>query len=258
VSSGITFRLHFPARVCINTTDMEYATARELVASKKAVIFDLFHTLVSLATLSTPGYASTSEILGVNVERWNEMLLARSPDRLRGRVRDPYLIMRSLALAIDPSVPEETIRRAAEYRLARFREALLDVLPGTLDVLTRLGGTGKRLGLVSNADVPEVAAWSESPLARFFDVAVFSCDTGMIKPEEGIYKLCLERLGVTVADAVFVGDGACDELEGAKGTGLATIMTEQFIGGLLSRRPDTAAARRKFADCRIGSLAELV
>ncbi len=51
-----------------------------------------------------------------------------------------------------------------------------------LNALRQLREAGYRLGLISNADVMEVAAWPDCPAAGFFDASVFSCEVGCVKP----------------------------------------------------------------------------
>jgi putative hydrolase of the HAD superfamily len=230
--------------------------ARDAVREKKAVLFDLFHTLTSLETVPAAAeMRSTREILCVSREAWNEQLLERSHDRLIGRKTDEFQIIAEMARAIDPSIDDETIRRAAENRAARFAAALKGIAGETVEVLRALRATGKKLALVSNADVSEAAAWDKSPIAPLFDAVVFSCKVGYAKPERKIYEIALERLSVEPREAVFVGDGGSDELGGAKSVGIATVMMTGVVKRLW---PGKIKARLPSADFVIENLNELV
>jgi putative hydrolase of the HAD superfamily len=66
--------------------------------------------------------------------------------------------------------------------------------------------------------------WPESAFAGLFDAEVFSSRIGISKPDPRIYLACCEELGVEPAEAVFVGDGANDELEGARRVGMRAIL----------------------------------
>jgi putative hydrolase of the HAD superfamily len=228
-------------------------TLSSLIGSRKAIVFDLFHTLLSLEQ-SAPGWAPTHEILGVSREDWYEALFRNTSGRLLGRIRDPEAIVADVAHAIDPSIPPERIRAAAAQRAERFSVALRNAPESTLQVLRSLKEQGKRLCLCSNADALESAAWSESPLAPLFDAAVFSCNEGCLKPEREIYGLCLRRLGVAPAEAVYVGDGGSRELEGARAAGLTTIMVLEHVRALW---PEQIPDRLRHADFVIERLAEL-
>jgi FMN phosphatase YigB (HAD superfamily) len=47
-----------------------------------------------------------------------------------------------------------------------------------------------------------------------------------MKPDPEIYALALEELDVPASDALFVGDGANDELRGARDAGLTPVLVE--------------------------------
>jgi len=210
------------------------------------VIFDLFHTLTSSAVLQKT--RGTSEILGVPRDAWNDQLLFNSEDRLRGRMRDQYEIIKMMAHAIDPAIPDSVIRQAAESRIYRFHYALQHIEQSTLDMLEQLMDGGKVLGLISNGDVNEFAGWQTSPLHQCFRCAVFSCDVGYVKPEQEIYELCAKKLGVKPADCLYVGDGGSDELRGAKAYGMTTVITIRVIKDLW---PEKIDERRRYADHEI-------
>ena len=150
------------------------------VSQCKAIFFDLFHTLYSFKT-DNAGGASTSEILGIPEDAWNNLLFDSSDERLRGLENDRYAIIRKLAHMHDPTIEEEVIREAADARIDRFSSGLKEVKQERLVALAELKSRGKSLGLISNADSVEVSGWSESPLAQHFDSAIFSYATGFVK-----------------------------------------------------------------------------
>jgi len=56
-----------------------------------------------------------------------------------------------------------------------------------------------------------------------FDVLVFSCLEGVMKPEQRIYEITLERLGSKAEQTVFIDDRQ-DYIRGAQKVGLNTIL----------------------------------
>jgi putative hydrolase of the HAD superfamily len=66
--------------------------------------------------------------------------------------------------------------------------------------------------------------WPDSEFAGLFDAEVFSPSFGASKPDPRIYLACCEQLAVDPPDAVFVGDGANDELAGALRVGMNAIL----------------------------------
>jgi putative hydrolase of the HAD superfamily len=233
---------------------MKDSGAAAIVETKKAVIFDLFHTLTSLESTLSPGRRTTSDMLGVSQEAWNDQLLKKSRDRLVGSKKDAFEIIAGMARAIDRSISDEKIKAATENRIAQFAAALTAIPAETITVLGSLKKREKRIGLISNADVMEVAAWGKSKIGHFFDSTVFSCAVGCVKPEREIYEISLRELGVSPDEAVFVGDGGSNELEGAKKIGMATIMMTGIIKSLW---PEQIADRRRHADFVIEQLNEL-
>jgi putative hydrolase of the HAD superfamily len=215
----------------------------------------LFHTLTSVESTWGGGLPMTCEMLGVRHQDWDEQLLVHSRDRLAGLRTDPLDIIRTMALAIDPTIPEERIRAATKNRMVRFAAALRDIPQVNLETLARLKSQGKLLALLSNADAMEVESWDATKAARLFDVTVVSCRVGLVKPEPEIYQLCLRELGVAADEGAFVGDGGSDELQGARDVGMTTIMVTGVMQNLW---PDRVTTRRHQADYVIERLSELL
>lgn len=233
---------------------MSPSSLREVVRERKGLIFDLFHTLTSLESTGA-ARPRTADILGVPWDRWYQQLADTADDRYAGRLTDPVEITRRLARAIDPGVSEVRIREATAYRIERFKGALVNIPPVTEQTLIALRVMGKRLCLVSNADVVETAGWSESPIAAFFDGVIFSCEVGYVKPQPEIYDLALSQLGLGPDACLFVGDGGSRELEGARSAGLTTVM---ITGHIRKIYPERVAERARHADFVIDGLDELV
>ena len=83
------------------------------------------------------------------------------------------------------------------------------------------------IGLITvcSEDVPLL--WPETAFQGLFDAEVFSSSVGLRKPDPRIYRLALGELGVEPAEAVFVGDGANDELAGAERVGMTAVGLER-------------------------------
>jgi putative hydrolase of the HAD superfamily len=103
------------------------------------------------------------------------------------------MIIARMARAIDRTISDETIREAVDNRINRFRRALMNIEDSTRVTLRELRRVGKSLGLISNADVNEIAGWDDSPLKPYFDCVVFSCRVGYVKPERQIYERALKE-----------------------------------------------------------------
>jgi HAD superfamily hydrolase (TIGR01509 family) len=129
------------------------------------------------------------------------------------------------------------VAQAAALRRELADRVLAAASPATVAVLDSLRDAGWRLALVSNATAETAEAWPRCPLAGRFDVAVFSCDVAVAKPDPGIYLAAVEGLGTRPADCVYIGDGADEELAGAAALGMLAIRTTEYNDTDLLARP---------------------
>ena len=74
-----------------------------------------------------------------------------------------------------------------------------------------------------------VAGWDRSPLGPLFDVTVFSCAVSLAKPDPEVYLLACRELDVPPSETLYVGDGADDELVGARTAGLSAHRALWFL-----------------------------
>jgi putative hydrolase of the HAD superfamily len=207
----------------------------------RAVLFDLFHTLICLRPGGDRG-EPTWKALGLDKKAWEHSFFTDHDGRATGSVRDAVESIRLVAHRIDPSIPMERIRVAAEQRARRFQDAFLNVDPGVLRGLERLQAAGVRMGLVSNASWEEVGHWEDSPLSPFFETAAFSCAVGIAKPDAGIYEHVLDQMDVAPEDAWFVGDGGSDEHHGARAVGLRPVLVRHLLRRVWPEYLETRAA----------------
>lgn len=232
---------------------MHEKTLHAAITCARALCFDLFHTLTAVSEIS-PESKNTWELLGVSKDEWHWQVLDNSPWRQTGLVKDPVEIIRRMARAINPDLKEDLIQEVAKYRYRRFDRAVMFPPDKSLYALKELKRVGKKLALVSNADAAEARAWDSSPLAPLFDVSVFSCDIGFMKPDPRIFFEAVRRLNEKPQDCIFVGDGGADELRAARELGFTTVM----VTGYLNIDSKKAKSRKKHAEYVIRFVDELV
>ena len=81
-----------------------------------------------------------------------------------------------------------------------------------------------RIGIVSNNLLDEQQDKLQfCGLDRYVDALVVSGDVGISKPEPGIFRIALERLGVHADEAVMVGDSWAADVTGARRAGIRAI-----------------------------------
>ncbi|MFB9904807.1 HAD-IA family hydrolase [Allokutzneria oryzae] len=76
--------------------------------------------------------------------------------------------------------------------------------PPLIEVLRQARRNGLRTALLSNADGP--GPDPASPFGSLFDAMVLSGEVGIAKPDERIYRLVADRLGLEPGACVFVDD----------------------------------------------------
>ena len=85
---------------------------------------------------------------------------------------------------------------------------------------------GYKTALLSNTELPAVDFFYERDY-DMFDVHVFSCVEGIMKPERRIYEITLERLDSKPGQAVFIDDRQ-DYIQGAKEVGLNAVLFQSI------------------------------
>jgi putative hydrolase of the HAD superfamily len=61
-----------------------------------------------------------------------------------------------------------------------------------------------------------------------FDVQIFSCEVGTVKPEAKVYLLCCERLGCKPEEVLFLDDKQANT-EGAKKVGMQAYIHHSAV-----------------------------
>jgi putative hydrolase of the HAD superfamily len=181
----------------------------------RAVVFDLWDTLVDFDPVA--GRAFQDQVaarLGRDPEEFAELWVEGRSERESGTLRD-YLL--------GIGAPEDCVDEVVALRRDSTR-SLLAPRPGAVETLAELRGRGYGVGLITvcSEDVPDV--WGETPFVDLFDATVFSCSVGLRKPDPRIYRLACEELRVGPREAIFVGDGANDELAGAERVGMRAVL----------------------------------
>ena len=175
------------------------------------MIFDLWETLIDWDESAARRMAERiDELAGPGFrERWYA-----ASNRYTAPVRQ---------VLTDVGVPAAVLEDVCEIRLDYVRGCLVP-RPGAVATLRTLRERGLSTGLITVCSEDVETLWPDSEFAGLFDAEVFSSRLGISKPDPRIYLHCCEELGVEPRDAVFVGDGANDELDGARRVGMRAIL----------------------------------
>lgn len=218
----------------------------------KAIFFDLFFTLIY------PKYSDINEydVVGISAIEWEKYAEdnALYHERALGKVRTEKEIINRIVDIMPYDLNESQKQEMLQRREERMKRALLTVDNNILCTLRKVHDKGVKIGLISNADMIDSKYWNKSPLSEFFDVVIFSCNVGILKPEIEIYKLAMNMLGIRSKESIFIGDGGSNELYGAKRAGMKTVFTEH----LECKSSNEIEKIKLYADYHIDSFDELL
>lgn len=121
------------------------------------------------------------------------------------------------------------IHAAKRRHYARLLEAgALSLRPGVRDLLDAAHGAGLRCAVVTAASAASFEAVAQgclhAPAAAIFDVVITGDDVSAKKPDPQGYRLAMERLGVTAAEALAFEDSPVGHAA-ARAAGLRVVVT---------------------------------
>lgn len=134
------------------------------------------------------------------------------------------------------STPRAGVADAADELTRQLRhDHWIEVVPGAVEALRRLGGTGVTLAVVSNAGgaIAEMLATAgvcqvgDGPCVVVHAVAD-STVVGSEKPDPAIFRHALDAIGVAPEDAVHVGDSLHADVGGALAAGVHPIHLDPY------------------------------
>jgi putative hydrolase of the HAD superfamily len=198
----------------------------------KAVLFDLFETLITESRVNPTRASRLGETLGLDQEAFRAAWKARRPRVVLGQlsfVEALTEISRTLTGTSDAAA----IRRIRDQRIQEKAAAYAHVDEDVAALVADLRSRGVALAVVSNCFEEDVFEWPACALAREFQCTLFSFAEGVAKPDPEIFRRATHWLGVDPARALFVGDGGDNELAGAEGAGLRACHARWFTGSLL-------------------------
>ncbi len=193
----------------------------------KAVIFDVFETLIT--HYRTPLYFGTQMAAdaGVNASDWLPLWRATERDRSIG-AKSLEDVLAELLNHFDRHSPE-LLDHMAHKRTATVQSCFDHLHPEILPLLDELRTRGMKLGIISNCFSEEAAIIRRSVIAPCFDHLCLSYELGVMKPDPAIYRLCTDALGVAPEECLFVGDGGSHELEAARSLGMTAVQAVWYL-----------------------------
>lgn len=226
----------------------------------QAVIFDLDNTLVNRQA----AFKSYSEQF---IDRFT--LTAHPSERaemieyMRVADRDGYRNKRELYQELLEKFnmkSEVTVDQLLSYWFEQFSSCTV-LMDGAEHTLQRLKAKGIKLGIITNGSIgSQHSKIDQAGLRTYFDDIIVSDEVGCKKPDQAIFKLALERLGVEAQACLFVGDHPVNDIQGASEAGLTPIWLQGFcqwepsvklVPHTISRLEDCVQLVEQLADQRV-------
>ena len=192
----------------------------------KAVIFDMFETLVTLFTGRTYFSEHIAADLGQPIEAFRKCWHETEKDRTLGK----YSMEEGLALTLKNlgAWSPENVQLVCRKRREALGDTFNDIPAESLRLLKSLHEKGLKVGLITNTFSDECDMILASPLYPLFDAAMISYEQGLSKPDPEIYRRAMQALNVAPEECLYVGDGGSHELQAARTLGMQAIQCTWF------------------------------
>ena len=108
-------------------------------------------------------------------------------------------------------------------------------IPGAREGMQALAATGVRLGIISNADGLIAQRLAEMEIVQVgpgvgvpVECVIDSGAVGVMKPDPRIFRLALDAMAITPADAWYVGDMPGIDVVGARAAELHPVLMDPY------------------------------
>ena len=193
----------------------------------KAIIFDMFETLIT--HYNSPLYFGwqMAEDAGVDTEAFLARWRGLEADRTIGNIS----LEQTLEMILKEAgvYTEDLVSKIAARRVATCESCFRTLHPEIIPMLSGLKEAGCRIGLISNCFSEEAQVIRNSVLFPYFDAVCLSYELRIKKPDEAIYRACMEKLSVEPEECVYVGDGGSRELETAESLGMKAVQAVWYL-----------------------------
>lgn len=192
----------------------------------RAVIFDMYETLVTLMAGPRCFSRDMAALAGADEAVFRAAWRETEGARMTGLALETALKQAmEKSGCFTPAAYERVLARRYASREIRPEALHGHILP----LLASLRQRGLRVGLVTNCQSEEAEAIRCSVLWPCFDAPVLSCEAGVMKPDPAIFRRCMDALGVSAAECLYVGDGGSDELTAARALGMRPLQAAWYL-----------------------------
>lgn len=206
----------------------------------KAVIFDMFETLVTLFVGRTYFSENIAQDFGIPLDSFRKAWHSNEHERTIGK----YTMKEGVELTLKATGAwsKENVELVVRKRRQALEDTFSAIPPESIKLLQTLHQKGLKVGLITNTFSDECEIIKQSPLYPLFDATMISYETGLCKPDPQVYKAIIEKLDVSPQESIctpekcllkaqeclYVGDGGSRELYGARNAGMQALQCTWF------------------------------
>ncbi|MCR5556206.1 MAG: HAD-IA family hydrolase [Butyrivibrio sp.] len=196
------------------------------MAEIKAVVFDMFETLITLFEGRTYFGENIAEDVGADPALFRKEWHAIENDRSIGK----YTIEEGLELAFKKLgvYSAENVKLAADKRKENLEDSFSGIPDESIALLQELKKRNIKVGLITNMFSDERDFVRRSEMMQYFDAALISYEQGICKPDLSLFEKMSQLLGVRPQECLYVGDGGSKELYAAREAGMHPIQCTWF------------------------------
>ena len=193
----------------------------------KAVIFDMFETLIT--HYDSPVYfgAQMAADAGIEVDKFQKLWRPSEQDRTIGKVTVDEVV--EMILRKNNCYSEEMVKNIIDKRIATKEGCFSHLHSEIIPILLELKKQGILIGLISNCYSEEAYVIRRCELFPYFDAVYLSYEQGIQKPDAEIYLRCMQELSVKPEECLYVGDGGSYELETARKLGMHALQAVWYL-----------------------------
>jgi HAD superfamily hydrolase (TIGR01549 family) len=207
----------------------------------KGVIFDLDGTLIDTLGTYTEAFNKGTEVFGL--EPVTDEKIA---DFLNQGLRLGEMLLELFPSAFKEDLKRQTCEEEIRKTYFALQEGKVLLKPGAKRTLQSLKERGMKVGIVTGRRSSGERKWLELrrlQIHQFVDAMVTAADAPSKPAPDGLIK-CIDELGLSAKEVVFVGDSTIDVLAG-QNAGVRTVAVYDGVAAkevLSEQRPDCLLA----------------
>ncbi len=209
----------------------------------RAVFFDLGETLVTQNIedniVTRRALLQVAKILDKPKSGADLYRIYRHGYRINQSIRSRHHVeipvqtwMRELLASALGKAPRDFIVERAIRIIVKSRAANAIAFKDARPALQSLARSSVKLGVISNVSSHDVALeiMKKVRIFNYFDRVITSAQTGIRKPDPGIFLYALRQFGLKPEETVHVGDSEVHDVRGAKSVGITTVLVTDQAG----------------------------